>query len=61
MTLQMLKAGPAGAMRVAVAASAPPDDSSTRVPRTPTPTRVPSTQRTSATTTEMRRTWSARR
>ena len=59
MTLQMLKAGPAGATRVAVAARAPPDDSSTRVPSTPTPTRVPKTQSTSATRTETRRTWSA--
>ena len=31
-------------MRVASAASAPPEDSATRVPMTPTPTRVPTTQ-----------------
>ena len=38
-------------MRVASAARAPPDDSATRVPMTPTPTSVPTTQHTSATVT----------
>jgi len=51
MTDQIEKAGLAGARSVASAASAPPEDSSTRVPRTPTPTRVPRMQPISATVT----------
>ena len=58
MTLQMLKAGPAGATSVAVAARAPPDDSSTRVPSTPRPTSVPRTRRISAPVTAILRAWS---
>src|SRR3954447_13531347 len=47
----MTKAGPAGAISVASAASAPPEDSATRVPITPTPTSVLTTQKSSATVT----------
>src|SRR6478752_4658767 len=55
----MAKAGPAGARSVASAANAPPDDSATRVPITPTPASVPTTQKTSATVTAAWRTRSA--